>query len=912
MALISTTVPNIIDGVSQQPHQNRLPSQGEAQVNMSSDVVEGLSKRNPVEYVASLYTGTLGSSFVHAINRDTDERYVVAIIDGDLKVYDTDGVEKTVAFPDGKTYLDVVDPESEFAVTTIGDYTFVVNKTKTVLMDDDDRSDELLHDALIVCDFAQKPDNNHHAYIDANGTNVMYAQTGSPSEKRTAGYISATLSNYVTEPSVAGTVDNYADLPDASTYGGSNGDYYKVRNKPTKYRWKEIFPESPAATWEGEDRLGYSASESSMPDPEDVFNDYTPDASGVYKWEVGYGRFFDVESKVVLFPYTYYQVDTTADTWTRAGEASAFRDGVVWYSDDAEFNMVLRATNVATTGVGYDQTEIQIIQRSVESIQDLPITAPRGFKVEVKGEEGSASYWVEHDQVWSSGEFFASGYWVETIGPQVRKHLNHSTMPHVLVREADGTFTFKIATWDERKVGDEVSNAAPSFVGNTINDIFLFENRLGVCAGTGVTLTQAGSFFNFFRTSVVQLLDEDRIDVAASSRKVTPLRFAIPFDEKLLVFSDETQLILKGGDILSSKTVSFEIVSEYRASRQAKPVGAGERIYFPANNDAHSAIYEFLIDPDTLEESAQETTAHCPRYVPSDVRQMVADATSGIVAAVCETETDTIWVYRFYFSGQKKLQSSWSKWEFAGANVLGMAIIDETLFLVNQYSDAVYLEKINLVDGAVDTGSEFKNRLDRRVTEADCTVAYSAGTGLTTFTLPYDIPAGAVAKVVTRVGSTTEGIVPALSSQGTDTVVVEGDYSAENCYIGIEYRGRFRFSQPYPSEGSQDGSRAPIGEGRLQILHWTLWIEKTGNYVFKVGYDFRDAVEETFTGYVSGNLTVTVGDVPLNTLRRRHAVMAENKQCYIEVYSDSHLPLRLTAVEWEALYHSRSTRSSRI
>ena len=45
MALVSKSIPNLINGVSQQPPALRLPTQGEAQENGLSDVVDGLKKR---------------------------------------------------------------------------------------------------------------------------------------------------------------------------------------------------------------------------------------------------------------------------------------------------------------------------------------------------------------------------------------------------------------------------------------------------------------------------------------------------------------------------------------------------------------------------------------------------------------------------------------------------------------------------------------------------------------------------------------------------------------------------------------------------------------------------------------------------------------------------------------------------
>ena len=51
MGLVSKSIPNFINGVSQQPPSLRLESQGEVQENGLSDVVDGLKKRPPSKFV---------------------------------------------------------------------------------------------------------------------------------------------------------------------------------------------------------------------------------------------------------------------------------------------------------------------------------------------------------------------------------------------------------------------------------------------------------------------------------------------------------------------------------------------------------------------------------------------------------------------------------------------------------------------------------------------------------------------------------------------------------------------------------------------------------------------------------------------------------------------------------------------
>ena len=150
MPLVTNTVPNMIGGVSQTPATIRLPNQCEVQENAVSSVVDGLSKRPPTqhidemtEYDSDSIGATDGFMAVHAINRDTTERYIVSVgkegVSGQglIRAHDIDGNAIQV-FNDhtdeNHPYLSITDGSSDaddvFEFLTIADVTYVVNKEK--------------------------------------------------------------------------------------------------------------------------------------------------------------------------------------------------------------------------------------------------------------------------------------------------------------------------------------------------------------------------------------------------------------------------------------------------------------------------------------------------------------------------------------------------------------------------------------------------------------------------------------------------------------------------------------------------------------------------------------------------------------------------------------------------------------
>ena len=135
MGLISTSIPNLIGGISQQNAVQRNVGQAETQTNFQSNIIEGLTKRPPTEFVANLLSSSAfpNNAALHWINRDSANQYVAIFTNGTVKVFDLNGVEKTVTIgTGGASYLATTKPIEDLAFSNIADFTFVANKSKTI------------------------------------------------------------------------------------------------------------------------------------------------------------------------------------------------------------------------------------------------------------------------------------------------------------------------------------------------------------------------------------------------------------------------------------------------------------------------------------------------------------------------------------------------------------------------------------------------------------------------------------------------------------------------------------------------------------------------------------------------------------------------------------------------------------
>lgn len=792
MSLINRSIPNLFNGISQQSASIRQPAQAELQENAYSSIVDGLHKRHPTKFLAKLSNSApQGNPFIHVINRDAAEKYVLVINNGTLQVWDLDGNPKTVNIVSGASYINPASPGDDLTALTIADYTFLVNRRVVAKR----TTGGSVGTATITFDFPwvgayDRTDARIH--LTVNGTDYVRQMTSGTSP------------------------DTYA----------------------THYR--SVLPAA----------LG-------------------PD----------------------------YVVGGSGNTVTITAVTAAVNLGVSLYTEEYLDNYWDDPNQIFVTGwretTGYATlTASGTVSYEVYSAYNkLPATGTAGTIYKITGDSDNA--WAAYYCLWNGSSY------VETVGTRVGNDFDAATMPHRLVRNADGTFTLSQISWDTRLVGDDVSNSPASFVDHTIQDMFFFRNRLGFLSGENVIFSRAGEFFNFWVETATQVLDTDPIDVSVSHVKVSNLKHAIPFNKTLLLFSELTQFTLTATDVLTPKTVSVHPSTEFECSKRVKPAVVGANVYFAVDKGDYSAIREYYVSPYTNTFDADDVTAHAPKYVPGAMTRMVATSNDDAVFALSPKEPNAIYVYKFYWKGEEKLQSSWSKWVLkSDAAVLNMEIMGTKLYLVIKKPDGLYLEYVDLQVALTETDLSFQVFLDRKV---KLTGVYNAGTNQTTWTLPY--AESGVQVILGGSFSGKAGAILTTSQPNSTTVVANGDFSGGTAYLGIPYTMRYRFSPQFV----KDRQGQPISGTKLKLRNWRLIYSKSGYFRTEVTPQSRPTQVALFTGKVLGSSSI-IGKVNITSGTFSFPVMTDGVTGVIEIVNDSYLPSFFQSAEWEGFYVQRAER----
>ena len=576
-----------------------------------------------------------------------------------------------------------------------------------------------------------------------------------------------------------------------------------------------------------------------------------------------------------------------------------------------------------TTKDSLSGTGLSAAYKEVDSIANLPVFNKNGFKIKIRGdaETGSDDYYVEFKT--NSGAVYGEGSYIETVGFGQEKGIDPDTMPQELVNISPNVFTLRNMEFADKLVGDDETNPLPSFIGNTISNMFFYKGRLGFLSNSNVVLSEAGfgltgedtgiMEYNFGRTTVTQLLDSDPIDINVAASKVTNLRSAIGFQEDLVLFSENNQFILKGDEILSPKTVSVNPVTNFDFDDAVDPISVGSFVLFPFERSGFTGVKQLEKTGTNDTFSSTEITEHIPHYIPSGIKLLSGSTSENFITVVTEADPSSIYCYRYFYSGNNKVMSSWFKFELDG-EIIGLSFLDSALRVVIARNNETSLLEMQISSGLVDptaeddtTEIEHVTLLDMRVkglVKADTSVVCFAdddGAYTTNNTaLPYT-PSENELEVYTKNGTrlnatnTTAGVVSLPINVAEDTDV----------WVGLPYKMSYTFSDVLFKAAAGKG-KTPTDFNKMQVRHGVVFFHDTQSFRVTVTPQYRKTYNNDYVPYNVGSSVI--GELALSDGAFRFPVMSSAKDTTITIENDTALPSNFSAAEFESFVHGRASR----
>ncbi len=406
---------------------------------------------------------------------------------------------------------------------------------------------------------------------------------------------------------------------------------------------------------------------------------------------------------------------------------------------------------------------LNVMTDTVNDVAELPTQCKHGYVVRIAhSSKNEDDYYVKF---YGHNNIDGDGVWEECPKPGVQIAFDKTKMPIQIVRQANGSFEVNQIDWETALVGDTAvggTNPQPSFIGQKINKMLFFRNRLVLLSDENVIMSKPGDFYNFWAKTALTFTPTDVIDISCSSDKPAIIYDGIQVNSGLVLFTKTQQFMLTtDSDVLTPQTAKINALANYNFNYQTNPISLGTTIGFLDNAGRHSRFWEVARvlregEPDVIEQSKL-----VDKLFNKDLR-LISNSRENQIIFFSEKNTDTLYVYRYYTVSNKRLQQSWVTWTLPG-KIQHHAVLDDALFVVLRNNSKDQLVRIDIkIDAnsatvtddrgtnlALSTGHATATLLDPTVDDITyrihidtnsiipkASLGYSSSTQRTGFTLP--------------------------------------------------------------------------------------------------------------------------------------------------------------------------------
>ena len=579
-------------------------------------------------------------------------------------------------------------------------------------------------------------------------------------------------------------------------------------------------------------------------------------------------------------------------------------------------NTAGRDFNLSVRG-GVTNKAMTVIKGLARDVAELPTQCFDGYRVKVNNTEDAEAddYYVKFEA--EAPGIPGAGSWTETVAPEIKTTINSSTMPHALIRQADGSFTLDALNtdsafggWAQREVGDETTNPEPSFVGRGISNMFFFANRLGFLSEDAVIMSQPGDYFNFFSGSAIAVSDADPIDLTASSTIPAILKGVVGTSKGLVLFAERSQFLLAANELVfSSSTVKLTEISNYFYKSDVLPLNSGVSISFISESQTYSKVLEMAVDSVENRPDVADITRAIPEYLPPDF--IWGEVLPNNNMTVYGEGTDDVYVFKFFNNGDTRELAGWTRWTYP-AQIKLFAAEDDLMYLVMYDGEKFILCKSELIDdpdqAPIDVDfSSFSPRIDVTQPKSAFTEVSISNTKAILRFDPNTYIAGTVNTLVVTSGDFRATYIDLEYEEDTTGpyFTVNKSLLTDDYVIGSRYVASVQLPAIFfKSENKADRVNIPM----VSFLYLDLY------------YSGRYEVVLNRIGYAP--VTKSIEITPANVYDANEAPVAEIGEATVPIFSPGNIsmvtinapgpfPSSITGYSWEGHYSNRGVRTLR-
>ena len=290
--------------------------------------------------------------------------------------------------------------------------------------------------------------------------------------------------------------------------------------------------------------------------------------------------------------------------------------------------------------------------------------------------------------------------------------LDNTTLPHILV--VTGVVN-NLPTWEVKKIdysnrnaGNNTTNPQPSFVGQTIGNVFTYLNRVGFLSGSNVIMSRPvtpdntsndqSSDIDFYFKSTLVVSDADPVDINVASTSQLKLHSVAKVREGLVLFSDQEQLLLYSENgIITPQSVDVRGLSNWTSNTTLDAIEIGDQIFFLSGESPFNQFSRLIrMLPQGINQTPifDEVSRTVNEWIPLGI-STISSSPQEQLLVLSDITRKKMWCYRVFKRGGQIVDDAWFEWNFNG-QIAFTLIRNSTIFFISEVSGNPVLQKMSL------------------------------------------------------------------------------------------------------------------------------------------------------------------------------------------------------------------------
>ncbi|MEG2886391.1 MAG: hypothetical protein RR853_04580 [Aurantimicrobium sp.] len=577
---------------------------------------------------------------------------------------------------------------------------------------------------------------------------------------------------------------------------------------------------------------------------------------------------------------------------------------------DGAYVLWNQLANVAYASMddGGDDSYARVNAFSVDTVEKLVPRAYNGMlmKVAAKRSNNKDAFYMR--AVTKDGSMFGEVTWKEAAAQVIQPmqvfnigYVHNGTFyiggtPAELNTVTSGAANCPL--FKDSVVGDSNSQPLPQLFGRQIDYLGVFQDRLIIGTGSTLMCSRPGDYFNWFRQTVLDVLDNDPIEMYALGSEDDTIKWDTSFDRNHVLFGRKFQYVLPGRTPLTPKNPSIQIMSANEDAIRAQPKSSGNFVFFAKDASVKGSVHQIQLGATADTAEAYECSQQLDRYLKGYPIQLLCTTSPFNVFVRTYGLPNGFYVYSYLdaMGGGERLFDSWSRWEWNSKLGACMGIA--------QYQGDILSLTVRSRPGKGTWLVMDLFRLDTRISDLPYLDSWRRYADVAANAIWADVPAHNEASIAYdkrhgyyMLGSKwkdVSGNMPWYNDIG----------HREYLSFGWEYTSELELTNPY----LRDRNDKAITNGRLTLLNYSVTIHDSGGLTACREDADRKLCTVTFDGRLLTRKQNIIGAAPILDTTVRVPVGKEVRECKVTLSAMTWLPFGIASIEWTGHWFNNARR----